>query len=140
MSNYENKEKITQILSLDVNNLQRQLTSKDELIAAVDKIEIIKNSGVDLNLITKNDLFSGKEDIEVVNKILYDNKLLDFTWNLILEARTKDISEVNQIKIACKLKYLNRLSLEIKEINLLLDEEKFHFLSEEISKLVKYFN
>ena len=73
------------------------------------------------------------------NLLLYENKLIDFKWEIQLESCSTDLSSINQIKILVKIKFLNSLSKEISVVNILLTEEEFTNFSDEINKLVKYF-
>lgn len=115
--------------------------SVDTINQGVDKLSIVKDSclaQVNNNLAKQEDLKKSKKN-NLSNLLLYENKLIDFKWEILLESCSTELTSINQIKILVKIKYLNSLLKEICEVNILLTEEEFIDFSDEINKLVKYF-
>ena len=140
MSNSQLKSKINLDLTTEINNktnFKNDLESVDKLEQTLDKLQIVKNLG----LKNESSIISDKNKKPEIlsNTLLYQNKLIDFNWQILLESCSSELKNINQIKIAVCIKYLNTLNLEIKELNLVLTEENFHHLLDEINKLEKYF-
>lgn len=71
--------------------------------------------------------------------LLHQNKFIDINWELLLESSSSELSSINQLKVNVKITYLNTLTSELNNINMILTEKEFNELVEEINKLVKYF-
>lgn len=145
MSNILHKN-ITE-LPLDIQNSTNFTTyfeSVDKINQGVDKLSIIKDSCLTpqnrlIDNLAKQEEIKNNKKSNLNNLLLYENKLIDFKWEIQLESCSTDLSSINQIKILVKIKFLNSLSKEISVVNILLTEEEFTNFSDEINKLVKYF-
>lgn len=143
-SNLQTKDKFDFNVTL-INNsdLRAELEKVSEINKLADKIDIIRSSNFNNNILMKMvDKNSGLSTSKSKHsyELLYENKFLDINWQVFLESCSSEISEINQLKVSLNIKYLDSLTLEIKELNLILSEEEFNNFLDEISKLQKYFN
>jgi hypothetical protein len=77
----------------------------------------------------RNSIFNNptgiSKDKEKYNTLLTENKFLNMKWDVILEDQSSLSSDISQIKILLKIRYMNLTSLEEKELDLLFDEKSF---------------
>lgn len=139
MSNFENEENIaTCIHILEKTNLNRDLLDEEKFRLTVEKLDVIQKQGISFhNFELKNDENTSNSILR--NYILYENRLVDIKWKILLEEKSSSVSVINMLKIHINLTYFNMNSKNFTNICMVMKEEKFLILLDEISKLNNYF-
>ena len=125
-----------------------------ELSIEILKDSIINNNIDTLDLLAQELRDSSKDEIRELlnsiinlepeplqnNSLLLQNKLINMSWEILLEKESNEVKDIDQIKILLKLEYIDKINLEVKDLNIILNETQFEELQGEIEKLSKYFN
>lgn len=101
--------------------------------------ELKDNSKDELKELLKSIINKEPEALQS-NSLLLENKFINISWEILLEKESNDVKDIDQIKILLKLQYINKINLEVRDLNIILNETQFDELQGEIEKLSKYFN
>ncbi len=102
--------------------------------------QILKDNSKDDITDLLKPIINKEADINQINSLLVENKFINLKWEILLENESNEVKSIDQIKILLKLQYINKTSIEVTDLNIILSETQFDELQGEIEKLSKYFN